>query len=91
MAHQPIWFLNKLPEETCDRARKEFELIPTKDAAMGIDGDLIKHAGRDTKICFVPPNNWFTDIMYDFGFQANATCGWNFDITTHENIQYATY
>jgi PKHD-type hydroxylase len=91
MTHQSIWFLNKLPEETCDRATKEFELIPTKDAAMGIDGELTKHTGRDTTICFVPPNNWFTDIMYEFGVQSNKICGWNFDITTHENIQYATY
>jgi PKHD-type hydroxylase len=91
MAHQPIWFLNKLPEEICDRAREEFDLIPTREAAMGIDGDLVKHSGRDTTVCFVPSNNWFTNKMYEFGLEANKTCGWNFDITTHENIQYATY
>ena len=91
MAHQPIWFLNKLPEETCDKAKKEFDLIPTKDAAMGPNGEVIEHSHRNTKICFVEQDNWFGEIMAQFAIEANQTCEWDFDITKHENIQYATY
>jgi PKHD-type hydroxylase len=91
MAHLPIWYLNKLSEEDCNKATKEFELIPFKEAAMGIDGEIIKHGGRNTKICFTPHEHWFGKIMYNFGLLANKECNWNFDITLHESVQFAHY
>jgi PKHD-type hydroxylase len=83
--------MQRISEETCDKAKKEFEEFPTKKAAMGFDSEMVENKFRDTTITFVPDTHWYTKIMYDFGLLGNKTCEWGFDITVNENIQFAEY
>ena len=91
MTHQSIWYLEKIFEETCEKARGEFEIFPTKKASMGFESEMVENKFRDTTVTFIPETHWYTKIMYDFGMCGNKECGWGFDITGNENIQFAEY
>jgi PKHD-type hydroxylase len=90
MNHKPIWFLGELPSELCTKAVEEFKLLPPKDAAMGEDGSII-NPHRKTIVRFVDTAHWLASDMSGFGQSANKECGWDYDITGHENIQFAEY
>lgn len=89
--HLPIWLLGNVPTEVCDAAAREFELIPFKDAAMGISGENVTHSYRDTSVRFAPTGHWFGGILFEHAMKANRECGWDYDITHHEDTQYAEY
>jgi hypothetical protein len=91
MTHLPIWSIGKIPADVCDAASKEFQLIEPRDASMGIDGDKIEHKTRDTTVRFAPDNHWFGGILFEHAMKANRQCGWNYDIDSHEAVQYAEY
>jgi PKHD-type hydroxylase len=89
--HLPIWLLGKVPSEVCDIAVKEFELIEPMDAAMGETGENVSHFHRNTSVRFAEQDNWFGGILYEHVLKANVTNQWDYEISFHENIQYAKY
>ena len=89
--HLPIWWLGQIPEELCDLATKEFLELPSSDAYMGVDGSEHSHKNRNTLIRFADHTHWFGNLMRGFGEKASAECLWNYDITTHESVQFAEY
>ena len=91
MAHQSIWYMEKVSKEICNKEREEFEKYPTKKAAIGFDSGLVEDKFRDTTVTFIPDTHWYTKTMYDFGIRGNETCEWGFDITQGEHIQFAEY
>lgn len=91
MTHLPIWFLSELPVETCDALRAEFEALPSKDASMGIAGDLFSHGHRNTNVSFVPKGHWFETALSQVSMIGNRECKWDYEITGNEAIQFAKY
>jgi PKHD-type hydroxylase len=91
MQHLPIWFLGKIPLILCDVASLELESLPTQDAAMGIDGSEIKHDHRNTSVRFAEDGFWFAGILLEHAMKANRECKWDYDVTSHECLQYAEY
>lgn len=91
MSHLPLWFLGNIPLGVCDAAVKEFQAITPKDAAMGVDGAQIEHNTRNTNVRFAPNGHWFGGALLTHAMKANKECGWDFDITDHEAVQYAEY
>jgi PKHD-type hydroxylase len=89
--HLPIWLLGKVPSEVCDIAVQEFELIKAQDAAMGESGENVTHSYRDTSVRFAEPDHWFGGILYEHALKANRDTGWDYEISFHENLQYAKY
>lgn len=91
MSHQPLWYTQKLSEEIIDKAVAEFMAIPPRDANMGEGGEITNHGFRSTTIRFVPNDHWFGEILFNFAKEANTQCGWNYDISGHEAVQYGEY
>ncbi|MFZ2736610.1 MAG: 2OG-Fe(II) oxygenase [Burkholderiaceae bacterium] len=91
MQHLPIWYLGQLPEAVIDAAAAEFIALPTRDASMDPQGETLNHENRDTTVRFADPDHWFGGLLYQFGCKANAECGWNYDLTGHEAVQYGEY
>lgn len=89
--HLPIWLLGKVPSEVCDIAVKEFELIPASDGAMGESGENVTHSYRDTSVRFAEPNHWFGGILYEHALKANRDNRWDYEVSFHEDLQYAKY
>lgn len=90
MKHKPIWLLGELTSELCDKAVEEFKLLPPKDAVMGEDGS-IANPNRKAIVRFVNSVHWLYPDMISFGQIANRECEWDYDLTGHENIQFAEY
>jgi len=91
MTHLPIWLLGKIPLDVCDAASREFELIESKDASMGLDGNQIEHKTRNTAVRFAPDGHWFGGILYEHAMKANRDNKWDYEIDFHEAVQYAEY
>lgn len=91
MSHLPIWYLGQIDSAVCDKAMAEFDLIPSQDAKMGAEGEITEHNKRSTTVRFAESGNWFGDLMFKHALEANATCGWDYTITGHENVQYGQY
>jgi hypothetical protein len=91
MKHQPIWYMGQLPTEVCDLAMSEYMAIEPKDATMGADGNESSHLNRNTTVRFAESDHWFGNILRGHGLKANEECGWGFDITNHEAVQFAHY
>lgn len=91
MAHQPIWYLGNVPVEVCDQAVAEFSALLVRDASMGIDGAEFNHSHRNTAIRFAESDHWFNKPLQTAASLGNHACGWDFDITDNENIQFAEY
>jgi PKHD-type hydroxylase len=89
--HLPIWLLGQVPKEVCDIAVTEFEATAEIDATMGESGDIISHSHRNTSIRFANPDHWFGSILYSHALKSNKDNQWNYNITFHENLQYAKY
>lgn len=89
--HLPIWYMGELPEAVVDAASAEFITLPTLEAGMGPEGKTHNHVNRDTLVRFADPDHWFGDVLYRFGCKANAECGWGFDLTGHNGVQYGEY
>jgi PKHD-type hydroxylase len=91
MNHKPIWLIGQLPEELCDKAIKEFMLVPAKAASMGEDGSHSDNSHRNTTVRFISPSHWLTGDLFSFGGYANKESGWDYAISGNENIQFAEY
>ncbi len=91
MNHLPIWYIGNIPADVCDAAAREFMTIEPQDAAMGTDGEHQDKSQRDTVLRFAPANHWFGGILAEHGKVANDHCGWGYDISGHENVQYGSY
>lgn len=89
--HLPIWLLGKVHTEICDIAVKDFDTLQTQSAAMGESGENIEQSYRDTSICFANPDHWLGGILYEHAVKANITNKWDYEISFHENVQYAKY
>lgn len=83
--------MGQIPIQVCDLAIESYMALPAKDAAMGANGDLISHAIRNTTVRFATHDHWFGSILLAHGLKANQECGWGFDITGHEAVQFAHY
>lgn len=91
MSHLPLWYLGQAPHEVCDIARAEFEQQPVQDATMGSDGKMIAHTHRNTDVRFAPTGHWFGGILLEHATQANAVTKWDYEVDSHEALQYASY
>lgn len=91
MAHKPIWYLREIPAELCDLAVGDFLKVPPKDANMGKDGEVTNHEQRNTTIRFIERGHWFSYLMHGIAQEANLVCGWQYEISGHENIQFGEY
>ena len=91
MSHLPLWYLVEVPANVCDEALGNFLDLKTLDAGMGINAERQDHDHRNTDVSFAPEGHWLGKILFDVGTFANNSCGWNFDLTQHERVQYAEY
>jgi len=91
MAHLPIWFLNKLDANDCQKAFSEYMAIPPKDATMGANNERFDHNFRNTTVRFADKEHWFGKQLFTFGLVANDHCKWEFNINDHEAVQFAEY
>ena len=89
--HQPIWYMGQIPADVCDLATAEYMQLEPKDATMGKDGSELSHINRNTTVRFAQPDHWFGNMMRGYGLKGNQECGWDFDITDHEAVQFAHY
>ncbi len=87
----PIWYTTSLPKAVCDLLNDEFIKLQSQAARMGLSAESSDPNGRDTTLRFAEKDHWFTSLLYGIGLQANKECNWNYDINSHENIQYAEY
>lgn len=91
MAHLPLWYISKIDPSICDSVVEELSKLPTKDAAMGIQGEHADHVHRNTTVRFAEAGYWFDKMMVDAAIEGNRVCRWEFHVTHNENIQYAEY
>lgn len=91
MSHKPIWYLKQLPPDVCDRAVEDFSKLPFLDAGMGQQAENHNHNQRNTSVAFVESGHWFSYLMHGVAYEGNKVCGWDYDITGFENIQFAEY
>lgn len=91
MTHLPIWLLGQIPTDICDIATQELLAIETKDASMGSNGENTEHSHRNTTVRFAPSGYWFGGVLYEHAMKANHYCQWNYEIDSHENVQFAEY
>lgn len=91
MSHLPIWFLGQMDADSCDRVVAELCQVPSRDAVMGIDGNETDHSTRDTTVRFADPKYWLSQVFDKVAEEANKVCGWDYEITTREAVQFAEY
>jgi PKHD-type hydroxylase len=91
MSHLPLWYIGKIPVEVCDSATAEFTKLEAQDGKMGANGEKLSHLTRNTTVRFTEPDHWFGNILKTCGIEANKHCGWDYDITGHEAVQFAQY
>lgn len=91
MSHLPIWYLGEISPDLCDRVINELSAIDAKDATLGIEGKDQNTATRSTKIRFAGPGYWLENTYKKLVEDANKACGWQYDITSNEAIQFAEY
>jgi hypothetical protein len=83
--------MGQIPPAVCDLATAEYMQIEPIDATMGANGEERSHLNRNTTVRFAGQDHWFGDMLRSHGLKANKECGWDFDITGHEAVQYAHY
>jgi len=91
MTHLPIWYLQTINPEDCDKAIEELGKFESKDATMGVDGEAKSHQHRNTSVVFAPYDYWLADKMTAVAHEANAACGWDYLVEGREAIQFARY
>lgn len=91
MTHLPIWYLQTIKPEDCDKAIEELGKFESKDATMGVDGEAKSHQHRNTSVVFAPYDYWLADKMTAVAHEANAACGWDYLVEGREAIQFARY
>lgn len=91
MQHLPIWYMGQIDHAKCDELINEYSNKANSKAAMGIEGDKIDDGYRNTNVIFLPENHKFGIEMMSTCFIANKECSWDFNIESHEAIQFAKY
>ena len=91
MSHLPIWYMGQIPADVCDLATAEYMTLESKDAAMGKDGSTFSHLNRNTTVRFAPADHWFGHLLRGYGLKGNEECKWNYEVTEHEAVQFASY
>ena len=91
MAHLPIWYTSEMDSDTCNQIIAELSGIEVRDATMGVDGAEKDLRNRNTNVRFGGADYWLGDKFEQFAFEANKVCGWNYDVTGRENVQFAEY
>ena len=91
MAHLPLWYLGQLDSDTCNQVIAELSGIEVRDATMGVDGTEKDTSTRNTNVRFGDSNYWLGEHFERFALEANKHCGWNYHITSRENVQFAEY
>lgn len=91
MTHLPIWYLQKISHEDCDKTIEELSQLEAQDATMGKDGESKAHQHRNTSVVFAPFDYWLSDQLTRIAAEANEACGWGYEIDGREAIQFARY
>lgn len=91
MAHLPIWYIGKVDSEICDKAVADFSSLPSRDATMGSDGAEFDLGHRNTAVSFAGAMHWFEPHLMKIALEGNRFCNWEYQISQHENIQFAEY
>ncbi len=91
MSHLPIWYLSSLSAEDCDRVIAELGALDSKDATMGPDGQESNHKSRNTTVRFAEHSYWLAEVFERVAAEGNQVCGWNYDVTGRECVQFAEY
>lgn len=88
------WKWNRvIPKNVCEALIKEVNKSKVLEiASVGGIGPGIKNLDlRNNTVCFLDANHWFEGILYNHIRYANASTGWNFDISGCQNVQYTKY
>lgn len=91
MSHLPIWYIAQIPTEVCCAAETEYLALTPKAATTGEDGAELSHLIRNTIVRFAQPDHWFGHMLRGYALRANKECGWDYEVTEHEAVQYASY
>jgi len=87
------WVWNKfLSEENCNTLIAEY-YKPEEEAAAQIGADLgaVNLEYRKTNVCWIPPSEAISLLLFSKSLVANSKAGWGFDIENHEETQIAKY
>ena len=90
----PYWIWPaELSDSLCDAIIEEGNKLTEIDAKVRLDKDKgeISTTTRETKISWYPEDCWVSDIINGYLIKANKLAGWNFNITTNENVQFGKY
>ena len=91
MSHLPLWYLGQLGDEMVEQVVEELRAKETIDATMGADGAETNLETRKTKVHFAEAGYWLEGTFQQFAAQANLECGWQYDVTGYERVQFAEY
>lgn len=91
MAHLPLWYMGDAHPEMCDKMLEEFASGALKNAAMGIEGEVVDSKHRNTSVVFTPFDHWFASVLEAHAFTANQECKWDYEINQREAVQVAKY
>lgn len=91
MTHLPIWFLCQFDVAACDDLIKQAQAFPDREATIGEEGKQLDTVTRNTKVRFAPPDFWLAEVLKHAAYDANEKCGWNYELSGQENIQFAEY
>lgn len=89
--HLPLWQIYEIPPGIADTIVLGLTDFPVKEATMGSAGEFINTQHRSTEVRFAPKGYWLEGMFKDAAASAQKHCGWDFEITDNEAIQYAVY
>lgn len=91
MKHLPVIYQHEIPESLVDLAVQEFSLLPSQEAAMGMQAESKDPQGRNTTLRFPAVDHWFGGVLAEAAYHANHRCEWRFKTDSHEAVQFAEY
>lgn len=91
MSHLPLWYIKELDLEQCNRVVSELTVTESKEATTGLEGILADLNTRKTIVRFAEDGYWLTNILEQAALEANKQCGWEYHITSKEQVQFAEY
>jgi len=82
-----------LSPELCDAIILEGDKLISMDGRVGGNGHPGSHNTeiRDTNISWFSDQHWVEGIMLHYGNLANIASGWDFHLTSAQNVQYGRY
>lgn len=89
MANRCWVWRNAVPNKLCDLILEERKNL--QEAEAGVGNLSVNRKFRDSKVSWLPTGHWLEGILCNFGINANNQSGWNFELSTPENVQLTRY